>query len=61
MELHLTVTEGAGRLTGTARRSGGDETIAFSGALELLACIERLCVPAPDRQATVPTMTHEDN
>ena len=43
MELHLSVTESAGRLTGTARRSNGDETIAFSGALELLACIERLC------------------
>jgi hypothetical protein len=42
MELHLTVTEDAGRLTGTARTPGSDATLAFSGALELLACIERL-------------------
>jgi hypothetical protein len=59
MELHLTVTESAGRLTGTARRSDGEATFAFSGALELLACIERLCLAT---QATVSTTsTHKDN
>jgi hypothetical protein len=61
MELHLSVTESAGRLTGTARRSNGDETIAFSGALELLACIERLCLPVPDRKANLSTATKKDN
>ena len=50
MDLHLTVTESAGRLTGTARTPESDAPLAFSGALELLACIERLCLP----QATVP-------
>ena len=43
MELHLTVTESAGRLTGTARTPDSAAPVAFSGALELLACIERLC------------------
>jgi hypothetical protein len=58
MELHLSVTESAGRLTGTAHRSNGEETIAFSGALELLACIERLCLP----QATPnPSSTTQDH
>ncbi len=57
MELHLTVDESAGRLTGTARTPGRDATLAFSGALELLACIERLCGtgPGPAGQATEPT------
>lgn len=42
MELHLTVTEDAGKLTGTVRAEDGDATWDFFGALELLACIERL-------------------
>jgi len=42
MELHLTVTESGGRLTGTARTPDSDAPLAFSGAMELLACIERL-------------------
>ena len=58
MELHLTVTESAGRLTGTARTPDGDAILPFSGAMELLACIERLCL----QQATVFTTTStEDN
>ena len=46
MELLLSVTDTAGRLTGTAWRRGDgtpEPPVAFSGALELLACIERLC------------------
>ena len=43
MDLLLTVTATDGRLTGTARRSGTDDVVvAFSGSLELLACLERL-------------------
>ena len=42
MELHLTVTASGGRLTGTARTPDSDAPLTFSGALELLACIERL-------------------
>jgi hypothetical protein len=59
MELHLTVSESAGRLTGTARTPGSDAGLAFSGALELLACIERLCLAGHGRteQATSPTST----
>jgi hypothetical protein len=53
MELHLTVTESGGRLTGTARTPDSDATLAFSGALELLACIERLT----QTTASTPTPT----
>ena len=55
MELHLTVTESAGRLTGTARTPDSSAPVAFSGALELLACIERLCqAQAPTPPTTTP-------
>jgi hypothetical protein len=56
MELHLTVTESGGRLTGTARTPGSDATLVFSGALELLACIEHLTTQAT---ASTPTSTQE--
>jgi hypothetical protein len=42
MELLLTVTDTDGRLTGTVRGPGSDIPAAFSGSLELLACLERL-------------------
>jgi len=46
MELLLTVTATDGRLTGMARRPGNDAVldtiVAFSGSLELLACLEQL-------------------
>jgi hypothetical protein len=55
MELHLTVTEDAGRLAGRIRAQDGDATWDFSGALELLACIERLTT-----QDTTPTSTQDN-
>jgi hypothetical protein len=54
MDLLVTVTATDGRLTGTARSSGTDVVVAFSGSLELLACLERLAAgetahrPLPD-------------
>jgi hypothetical protein len=42
MDLLLTVTATDRRLTGTACRLGSDIPVAFSGSLELLACLERL-------------------
>jgi hypothetical protein len=59
MELLLTVTATDGRLTGTARRPGrdaaSDSVVAFSGSLELLACLERLvCGEDADRPRTHP-------
>jgi len=56
MELHLTVTPSGGRLTGTARTPDSDAPLTFSGALELLACIERLTTQAT---ASTPTSTQE--
>ncbi len=44
VELELSITAAGGRLTGTARRPDRDGAVAFSGALELLACVERLCL-----------------
>lgn len=61
MELHLTVTESAGRLTGTARKPDADATLAFSGALELLACIERLCLDRSGAPTTPSTSTNRDH
>jgi hypothetical protein len=55
MELHLTVTEDTARLSGTVRAQDGDATWDFFGALELLACIERLTT-----QDTVPTSTQDN-
>ena len=55
MELHLTVTEDAGRLTGTVRAQDGGATWDLFGAPELLACIERLTT-----QDAVPTSTQDD-
>ena len=58
MELLLTVTATNGRLTGTAREAGSDGLVAFSGSLELLACLERLVAgetahrPLPDPLTT---------
>jgi hypothetical protein len=53
MELLLTVTAGTDRrLTGTARRRDGDVVVGFSGSLELLACLERLCLDGPETPAT---------
>jgi len=57
MELHLTVTASGGRLTGTARTPDSDAPLAFSGALELLACIERLTTQAT---ASTPTSTQDN-
>jgi hypothetical protein len=46
VELLVDVTAGPDRrLTGTARRRDGDAVLAFSGSLELLAAVERLCLP----------------
>ena len=56
MELQLTVTASGGRLTGTARTPDSDATLAFSGALELLACIERLTTQAVP---STPTSTQD--
>ena len=56
MELHLTVTASGGRLTGTARTPDSDAPLTFSGALELLACIERLTAQAT---ASTPTSTQD--
>ena len=56
MELHLTVTASGGRLTGTARTLDSDAPLTFSGALELLACIERLTTQA---SASTPTSTQD--
>jgi hypothetical protein len=61
MELHLTLTESAGRLTGTARTPDSDATVAFSGALELLACIERLCLAHATTPPLSPTTTTREN
>jgi len=61
MELHLTLTEIAGRLTGTARTPDSDAAVAFSGALELLACIERLCLTQVTTPPTSPTSTTREN
>lgn len=60
MELLINVTDSAGRLIGTAGRQGCDTTVVFSGALELLACIERLCRDESAWQATVSTSTNQD-
>jgi len=57
MELHLTVTASGGRLTGTARTPDSDAPLTFSGALELLACIERLTTQ--QATASTPTSTQE--
>ncbi|GAA4172306.1 hypothetical protein [Gryllotalpicola koreensis] len=48
MDIVLTVTVSAdGRLTGTAARADAPTApLAFSGNLELLATLERLCVAA---------------
>ena len=57
MEILLTVTTTAGRLTGTVRGPGSD-VVAFSGSLELLACLERLVTGATaDRPLTEPLTT----
>lgn len=68
MELLLSVTDSsvtdsAGRLTGSARRRGCDAVVAFSGALELLACIERLCHDegAHASQAAISTSTNRES
>ena len=42
MDILLTVTATDRRLTGTACRLGSDIPVAFSGSLELLACLEQL-------------------
>ena len=48
MELVVDVAEAEGRLTGTVRRVTSTVTHPFTGALELVACLERLCEdPAP--------------
>jgi hypothetical protein len=63
MDLLISVTDTAGRLTGTARRLGADTTVAFSGALELLACIERLSCDqrGPQPQPSPTASTHREN
>ncbi len=40
-----------GRLTGWARRAGQDQQTAFSGTMELTACIESLCDSGPEIRA----------
>jgi hypothetical protein len=58
MEIALEVTQSpAGRLSGTVRAAGHTGEMAFSGVMELLACIEELCareamVPLPGQPAT---------
>ncbi|HET6392315.1 MAG TPA: hypothetical protein VFG13_05810 [Blastococcus sp.] len=63
MELLLSVINTAGRLNGTARRRGCDAVVAFSGSLELLACIERLCQdePGPGTPAAASTSTNRES
>jgi hypothetical protein len=57
MEIVLEVTQSpAGRLSGTVRAAGHAGERAFSGVMELLACIEELCageaaVPLPSQPA----------
>lgn len=52
MELLVDVTaEADGRLTGTVRRPGSSEPVTFSGRLEFLASVERLCsADGPDSE-----------
>jgi hypothetical protein len=51
MEIVLQVTQSpAGRLSGTVRAAGHAGEMAFSGVMELVACVEELCA----REATVP-------
>jgi hypothetical protein len=58
MEIVLKVIQDpAGRLSGTVRATDHAGETAFSGVMELLACIEELCareatVPLPSQQAT---------
>jgi hypothetical protein len=56
MEILLTVTATAGRLTGTVRGPGSD-LMAFSGSLELLACLERLVTGTTADPLTEPLTT----
>jgi hypothetical protein len=58
VELLLDVTAGMDRrLAGTARRRDRDAVLAFSGSLELLACLERLCLD----EAVAPTEPGKDH
>jgi len=43
MEILVDVTTAEGRLTGTVRRPASRTAHPFSGPLELVACLERLC------------------
>jgi hypothetical protein len=58
MEIVLEVTQSpAGRLSGTVRAAGQTGEVAFSGVMDLLACVEELCAreatgPLPSRPAT---------
>jgi hypothetical protein len=45
MELVVDIAEANGRLTGIVRRATSTDTHPFTGSLELLACLERLCDP----------------
>ncbi len=60
MELLLRLTAGDDRrLAGTVRRCDDGTVVAFSGSLELLACLERLCRDRPrtDRSTAEPPLT----
>lgn len=51
MELVVDVAETDGRLAGTVRRATSTVTHPFTGHLELVACLERLCdATDPDEQ-----------
>ena len=60
VELLLTVVTGPDRrLTGTARRRDRDAVLTFSGSLELLACLERLCLDEPAAPLTLSPVTED--
>ena len=63
MDITISITaDAAGRFTGVARRAGSQATQAFSGNLELLAAIERLCTgTADDGAAPTPTLLTEED
>ena len=49
MEIVLEVAQSAdGHLSGTARLAADAEQMVFTGAMELVACIEALCNPGAD-------------
>lgn len=51
MQILLDVTQSAkGRLTGTAGPAADQDRLPFSGTMELVACVEKLCRADPATQ-----------